>query len=438
MLMFKRKKNKNKKSDPAEQQDENLKQEETPEEPDAQETEASEELESQDAESPDASEVPQPQDAEMPEKPETDITETAEDAQEGDEALAEEGPGQGQAAEGTVMEEAGAEDADAPDVSGEHPQEMVLEVVIHERPEPEPEPEPELPEREPKPAREEPEPQEAEIPEAPEDAASRRGKEKEKEKEKKQKENKKAAKPAKKKKKKRKKSKNYLLRIFICLCILAACFAVMHLDYFTVSEVSVEGNEYLTDAEVLKGTNIKEGENIFDIHFFIEKTRIKKNLYVAQVRLKRELPNRIVVTVCERTGLAQFMMDKKYVITDNAGTVIEVSKEKRNITFVDGLEVTTAQKGQKAAFKDDKNYEKVMALLALTDDTDMFFKKVQVKDGRFTGTIFGKLKVTGAYNNVMDSLESGALKTVVYDLYQKGKKKGTIYVSGDNYCSFTE
>ena len=50
----------------------------------------------------------------------------------------------------------------------------------------------------------------------------------------------------KKRRKKRKKSKNYLLRIFIVLAVAAAIVGVLHVDYFTVAEVTVTGNEYMT------------------------------------------------------------------------------------------------------------------------------------------------------------------------------------------------
>ncbi|MBQ8151541.1 MAG: FtsQ-type POTRA domain-containing protein [Firmicutes bacterium] len=241
-----------------------------------------------------------------------------------------------------------------------------------------------------------------------------------------------------KKRKKRKKSKNYLLRIVIALGLVVAAFAVLHIDYFTVKEVNVSGNDYLTDAQVLKGTELKKGNNIFDVHLIFEKGKIKENLYIQDVKLSRKLPNIINVTVNERVGLAQFTMGEKYVVTDNEGTVIEVAKERREITLVKGLEAINAQKGQKVKFKDDKGYDKIMELLAATSEGDMFFKSLELKDGRVKATVYSKIKVEGAYSNVIESLGSGALKTVVYDLYQKGKKKGTIIVSGDNYCSFTE
>ena len=241
-----------------------------------------------------------------------------------------------------------------------------------------------------------------------------------------------------KKRKKRKKSKNYLLRILIVMGLIAALFAVMHLDYFTVTKVTVTGNDLLSKEEILKGTEIKKGENIFDIHFFMEKGKIKENLYVQDVKLSRKLPDKIIVTVTERSGLAQIKGGEKFTVVDNSGRVIDVSKEQKEIPLLFGFEPIDSQRGNKIKLRDDKGFDKALALIASLDENDMFLKSIEITDGRVKATVFGKLKVKGSYDNVMDAIESGTLKTVVYDLYQKGKKKGTIIVSGDNYCSFTE
>ena len=38
----------------------------------------------------------------------------------------------------------------------------------------------------------------------------------------------------------------------------------------------------------------------------------------------------------------------------------------------------------------------------------------------------------------MTAIKSGALKAVVYELYQKGVESGVISVGSNNYCSFTQ
>lgn len=242
----------------------------------------------------------------------------------------------------------------------------------------------------------------------------------------------------KKRRKKRKKSKNYILRILIALAIVTAVICVLHVDYFKVSEVTVSGNEYMTEEQVLSGTKIRTGRNIFDTHILIEKHRIKKKKYVDDVKISREYPDKIKVQITEKKGLAQFAHGKKYVVTDNNGKTIEITKDMRNITLVNGINLKSVTEGMKVESADANGLKKIYKLLAAMDKGDLYFKSVSMSRSRVTAYIYDNLKVTGSYDNVMAAIENNTLKTVVYDLYQKGKNKGTIKVSGGDYCSFTE
>ena len=60
-----------------------------------------------------------------------------------------------------------------------------------------------------------------------------------------------------------------------------------------------------------------------------------------------------------------------------------------------------------------------------------------VEDDKTRAYIYDKLVCKGKYNDVIRSIETGELKLVVYDLYQKGIEKGVINIGSNNYCSFT-
>ena len=78
-----------------------------------------------------------------------------------------------------------------------------------------------------------------------------------------------------------------------------------------------------------------------------------------------------------------------------------------------------------------------MKIIKLMEEGDLYFKKLVVDGSKVTAYIYDGLYCKGTYDNVVDCIESGALKTVVFDLYQKGTESGIINIGSNNYCSFT-
>ena len=239
-------------------------------------------------------------------------------------------------------------------------------------------------------------------------------------------------------KKKRRRKKRYLLKFFLFLLLCAGVYFGVHIDYFTVDGIAVVGNEEISDDEILKLSELKTGENIFDVHPLFAQHRIKKNLYVEKVRVKRKLPNKIEISVTERSGKAQFQMGKKFVITDGDGMVLEIAGQQREVPLVENVKVTGAKKKKTIEVKDTDTYDKAMEIIQKMEDGDLYFKKLDIDGTRVDAYIYDNLICRGKYNDLLDCMKSGALKTVVFDLYQKGIEAGVINIGSNNYCSFTQ
>jgi len=187
----------------------------------------------------------------------------------------------------------------------------------------------------------------------------------------------------------------------------------------------------------LKLSELETGDNIFDIHPLIVERRIKKNLYIADVDVDRKLPNKVEIIVEEQMGKAQFADGKRFIITDGEGKVLEISKEERQVTMVENIKVESAELKKPVKVKQQGIYEKSMELIAAVEKNDLYFKKINISDGVVEAYVYDELKCRGSYSAMMECIESGALKAVIFDLYQKGTEKGTINVGSNNYCSFT-
>jgi cell division protein FtsQ len=218
-------------------------------------------------------------------------------------------------------------------------------------------------------------------------------------------------------------------------------YFALHIDYFDINGIAVAGNKEISDEEIISLSKIETGDNLFDVHPIMAERRIKKNLYIEKVNVKRVLPNKIRIEVTERSGKAQFTMGSgkklRYVVTDNDGMVLEIAKEQRNVTMIEGVDVKSAEKKKTIEVKQTGVYKKAMNIVQTAEDTDMYFKKIVISGSRVNAYVYDNLVCKGEYDNIMTTLENGAIKSVVFDLYQKGTEKGTINIGSNNYCSFT-
>lgn len=240
-------------------------------------------------------------------------------------------------------------------------------------------------------------------------------------------------------KKKKRKKKRYLLRLVI---IIAACIAlhfVLHIDYFTIDGITVAGNKAISDEEIKKLSEIKVGENIFDAHPVFAQKRIKKNLYIEDVDVDRKLPNMIEIVVDERSGKAQIVKGKEFVIIDDEGKVLEIAKEEQQVTVITDVKARKARldKAIEVDDKDEETYNKAIEIIKAAEIGDLYFKKITIHGNSVEAYIYDTLVCEGNYADVMKCIESGALKATVFDLYQKDREKGVINIGSNNYCSFT-
>jgi cell division protein FtsQ len=238
-------------------------------------------------------------------------------------------------------------------------------------------------------------------------------------------------------KKKKRRKKRYGLRLLIIIAACIGIYFLLHIDYFKVDGVAVVGNKELSDKEIVKLSEIELQDDLFDIHPVMVQKKIKKNLYVEDVNVNRVLPNKVEIIVHERRGKAQVAFGKKYVVTDNNGMVLEITDKKKQVTFIEGVTAQKAALEKTIEVKQEKEWQKAVDLIKVTEENDLYFKKIDIEGDKVKAYIYNKLVCKGRYDNVMTAIQNGSLKAVVFDLYQKGIEKGTINIGDNNYCSFT-
>lgn len=237
--------------------------------------------------------------------------------------------------------------------------------------------------------------------------------------------------------KKKRRKKRYILKICLIILVCIGLYYVTHIDYFSITGIAVIGNKEISDEEIRELSGLHTGESLFDVHPFFVQKKIKNNLYIADVNVDRKLPNEVEIIVTERSGKAQVAYGKKYAVTDNDGTVLEVSDKVRKVTLIKGIEAEEAEPGKKIKVNDADTWNRNMKIVRVMEENDLYFKKIKIEGEDVKAYIYDKLVCKGKYDDVIENIENDALKLVVYDLYQKGIEKGVINIGSNNYCSFT-
>ena len=92
----------------------------------------------------------------------------------------------------------------------------------------------------------------------------------------------------------------------------------------TVREVIVEGRSKTKKSALLQALQVSEGDNILAINITEMKDRINKLPWVKSARIERHFPNKISLTLFERTPMARWQTNRMLKLIDVHGDVIPI------------------------------------------------------------------------------------------------------------------
>ena len=92
----------------------------------------------------------------------------------------------------------------------------------------------------------------------------------------------------------------------------------------TVREVIVEGRSKTRKSVLLQALQVSEGDNILAINITEMKDRVNKLPWVKSARIERHFPNKISLTLFERTPMARWQTNRMLKLIDVHGDVIPI------------------------------------------------------------------------------------------------------------------
>ena len=116
--------------------------------------------------------------------------------------------------------------------------------------------------------------------------------------------------------------------LLLAIAVLSSLFiytynVIISRPYFEIKEISVRGLKELTEKEVLASAEIRPSQNLLSINTDAVICRVAANQWVKNVYIGRELPNKLVLEVQERSPLALVKQGNDFYLMDGEGFVFK-------------------------------------------------------------------------------------------------------------------
>lgn len=240
------------------------------------------------------------------------------------------------------------------------------------------------------------------------------------------------------KRKRKLKMPGFFTRIFIILGVIIAVTAFSLSSFFTVDTIDVQGNKYFTDEEISNMAHASTGQNIiYKLNKGNMLNYLEKNPYIEEARVYRKLPSTIVINVKERIQIAALTYGDQFLIIDNKGTLLRVTKTKPKLTIVTGFKVKKVKLGEPVEVNSPDLFKELLSLLKSMEAGDVYFTKINITELFITANVYDSLVVKSKYKDLKDNIDKGRLHKVLDELFKRNIKRGTITISSDGYASFT-
>lgn len=233
-------------------------------------------------------------------------------------------------------------------------------------------------------------------------------------------------------KKKRKKRKTKLIAILAIVVIGGISAYLLTSPNFNIEEITVKGNQQLTNEKIIQLAEIKKGDNIFSKIGIVTKVRLKQNGYIEDAQINKTYPNKIEIEVKERQKQYQIKLEEEgYIYIDEQGYILEYGTEMLELPTIIGMDIVKGDMNtiHRLSEKDLNKMENILQIREQCKDMEIADKitQIQVKDEYIIS-----LENEGITINFGDASNPQNRAYYVKAILKKeAGNRGTIYVNGN-------
>lgn len=136
----------------------------------------------------------------------------------------------------------------------------------------------------------------------------------------------------------KKNNKGILGRVLIIFAIVILAIILIFVSgIFNISEIIIEGNDKISNEQIISISQIQKGSNVFSISKKNIEKNLQQNSYINNSVIKRILPNKIKIYINERQAEYAVEYANGYFYIDSDGHMLEISNNEQNLPIIIGL-----------------------------------------------------------------------------------------------------
>ncbi len=219
----------------------------------------------------------------------------------------------------------------------------------------------------------------------------------------------------------------------LLILVIAVAVIALFSPLFNIKKIDVEGNNKITNNEIISLSQIQLDENMFKINKKKVVNQIKENAYINTVNIIRRLPSSIIIKIQERTPMYLLEYAGSYIYVDKQGYLLEISTEKMELPILQGAATDNSKfvVGKRLDREDLEKLEITYKIIEIAKANDIYkdISRIDIENIDNIKLIFeqtNKVAYIGDNSNLLDKIIM--IKKIIE---QEGTNAGEIFVNMD-------
>lgn len=222
---------------------------------------------------------------------------------------------------------------------------------------------------------------------------------------------------------KRKVRKSFLFVMFVFIIALLVILSTT--VFFPIGSVTLKyGGELYSEQQILKQADIKIGENLIMLPKNKISKRVTKNLtYIGELKIEKEIPDKVILTAKETDAMYCIKFNKKYYVLDKNFKVLEeIKKANKKLIGINGMKLGQYEVGELAEVEKTDQYESFKNIVKYVNDGGDKLNYINfTKSGEIEFFVNGKFKVQLGTVSELDN-KLAFMSKMIDEITKKNKK----------------